>query len=186
MVKRAAALEPIKAFGAPLVDNLGPLFYSALNQTFDPGVPKLDLYYCKACFISELGDDVIRILDEQFARCPSPMSKFLVEHFHGAAIRPAPSATALPHRSAGYSVLIIAQWRDPRHNDENIAWARDTHDLLAPYSREGAYTNYMDDDESLARVKLAFGDNFPRLQRLKDRYDPANLFHRNQNIPPSS
>lgn len=40
--------------------------------------------------------------------------------------------------------------------------------------------------ESLARVRQAFGGNFPRLQQLKDRYDPANLFHCNQNIPPSS
>jgi FAD/FMN-containing dehydrogenase len=51
--------------------------------------------------------------------------------------------------------------------------------------REGAYTNYMDDDEDGVRIKQAFGENFPRPQKLKDRYDPANVFHRNQNIPPS-
>jgi FAD/FMN-containing dehydrogenase len=124
-------------------------------------------------------------LDAQFARCPSVMSKLLVEHFHGAAVRPAPSVTAIPHRRAGYSILIIAQWRGGEPPEPNIAWARETHDLLAPYSRDAAYTNYKDDDESLARVRQAFGDNFPRLQKLKDRYDPANLFHRNQNIPPA-
>ena len=29
-----------------------------------------------------------------------------------------------------------------------------------------------------------WGANFTRLQRLKTRYDPANLFHVNQNIKP--
>jgi FAD/FMN-containing dehydrogenase len=180
-----AALEPIKAFGTPVVDNLGPISYSALNQTFDAGFPKLVLNYWKSCFIDELSDEVIRILDEQFARCPSPTSRLIVEHFHGAALRPGPSDTAFPHRSADYSVLIISLWRERARDEENIAWARETHDRLAPYSRDAAYSNYMDDDESMARVRQAFGENFPRLQTLKDRYDPANIFHRNQNIPPS-
>ena len=113
------------------------------------------------------------------------MSKLIVEHFHGAALRPAPSDTAFPHRAAGYSILIIAQWRDGENDERNIAWARETYDRLAPHTRDGAYSNYMADDESMARVRQAFGDNFPRLQKLKDRYDPTNLFHCNQNIPPS-
>jgi hypothetical protein len=43
----------------------------------------------------------------------------------------------------------------------------------------------MGDDEGLTRVRLAYGENFVRLQKLKDRYDPDNLFRHNQNIPPS-
>jgi FAD/FMN-containing dehydrogenase len=184
-LEASSALERIKAFGAPVIDDLGPLSYVALNQILDPGVPKLDLYYWKSCFFDALSDDVITILDEQFARCPSFKSKLFVEHFHGAALRPEPSATAFPHREAGYSILIIAQWRESEHTKQNIAWARETYDRLAPYTRDAAYSNYMDDDESMTRVRQAFGDNFPRLQKLKDRYDPTNLFHRNQNIPPS-
>ena len=141
--------------------------------------------YWKSCFVEELSDDVIGVLDEQFARVPSPTSRIIVEHFHGAAMVPDPSAMAFPHRGAGYSILIISLWREREHDEANIAWARETFDRLAPYSRDIAYSNYMDDDEGLARIKQAFGDNFPRLQALKDRYDPTNLFHRNQNIPPS-
>lgn len=179
------AMQRIKAFGAPVADNLGPMPYSDLNQTFDLGVPKLDLYYWKSRFIEDLSDDVIALLEQQFARCPSRKTKIFVEHFHGAALRQEPSAMAFPHRDGGYSILLITQWTDPADNDRNIVWARETYDMLAPYSRDGAYSNYMDDDESTARVRHAFGDNFSRLQELKDRYDPSNIFHRNQNIPPS-
>ncbi|MCP4327650.1 MAG: FAD-binding oxidoreductase [Alphaproteobacteria bacterium] len=181
----SAALAQVKAFGSPVADSLGPLPYEAINQMLDAGVPKLDLYYWKSCFIDAFSDDVIAVLTEQFACCPSAQSKLFVEHLHGAAVRPDPAATAFPHRGAGYSILIIAQWRDSADNARNIAWARQTYDRLMPHTRDGAYSNYMDDDEGAARVKQAFGDNFPRLQKLKDRYDPANIFHRNQNIPPS-
>ena len=182
----SAALEPVRKFGSPLVDNLGPLNYCALNQMLDAGFPKLALNYWKSCFVENLSDDVIAIFIEQFAISPSPMCKLILEHFHGAALRPDASSMAFPHRTAGYSILIIAQWHGAGNSDQNIAWARQTFDLLAPHTRQGAYSNYMDDDEPLSRVMQAFGDNFPRLQKLKDQYDPANIFHRNQNIPPSN
>ena len=39
-------------------------------------------------------------------------------------------------------------------------------------------------DEPIERVRAAFSENFGRLQALKSRYDPDNVLHRNQNIPP--
>ena len=181
----AAALRPIKAFSTPVLDRLGPLSYTSLNQMLDPIFPKLALNYWKSCFLSELSDDVIAVLREQFARCPSTMSRILLEHFHGVALQRRPTDTAFPHRDPGYSILIIAQWSNPRDTAQNIAWAKETSAALAPFIRHGAYSNYMADDERLAGVKRAYGENFPRLQRLKDLYDPGNLFRNNQNIPPS-
>jgi FAD/FMN-containing dehydrogenase len=180
-----AALHSIKAFNNPVFDRLGPLSYTSLNQMLDSGFPKLALNYWKSCFLGELSDDVIAVLREQFARCPSPMSKLILEQFHGAALRPKPTDTAFPHRAPGYSVLIIAQWSDPKDNAQNIEWAKETFAALEPFTRHGAYSNYMADDEPLSGVKRAFAQNFPRLQKLKDLYDPGNLFRNNQNIPPS-
>jgi FAD/FMN-containing dehydrogenase len=179
----AQGLEPIKKFGTPVVDNLGPMSYYDLNRMLDPAFPKLALNYWKSCFISELNEDVINILQEQFERCPSSMSKLVIENFHGAAVRPDPSATAFPHRDPGYSILIISQWLDDKLNSQNIAWARETYERLLPHTRDAAYSNYMDDDEDMTRISQAFGDNFPRLKILKEQYDPTNVFHRNQNIP---
>jgi hypothetical protein len=179
------ALHSIKAFSTPVIDRLGPLSYTSLNHMLDSGFPKLALNYWKSCFLGELSDDVITVLREQFARCPSPMSKLILEHFHGAALQPKPTDMAFPHRDPGYSVLIIAQWSDPKDNAPNIAWAKETFAALVPFIRHGAYSNYMADDEPLWGVKRAFAENFPRLQKLKDLYDPGNIFRNNQNIPPS-
>lgn len=183
--KAKPALAAARSLGKAVIDRLGPIAYSDLNQLLDPGFPKLALNYWKSCFLPSLSDEVIDILIRQFAHCPSTMGKLVVERPHGEALRRSSSATAFPHRSPGFSVLILAQWRTPEDTERNVAWARETFDRLIPYATAGAYSNYLGDDEEAASVRRAFGDNFPRLQALKDRYDPANLFHLNQNIPPS-
>ncbi|MDH3668042.1 MAG: FAD-binding oxidoreductase [Paracoccaceae bacterium] len=180
------AIGAVRGIAEPVIDRLGPISYCDLNRLLDPGFPKLALNYWKSCFVTSLSDEVIGILTEQFACCPSPMSKLIVERPHGAALRRAATDTAFPLRSAGFSVLILAQWRDASETEQNVAWARETYDLLRPHAAPAAYSNYMGDDEMLARVKQAYGENFARLQSLKDRYDPANVFHMNQNIPPST
>ncbi len=180
------ALDAVRGIAEPLIDRLGPISYCDLNRLLDAGFPKLALNYWKSCFVRELSDEVVGILTQQFARCPSDMSKLIIERPHGAALRRSPSEMAFPHRSAGFSILILSQWQDPRSTDANIAWARGTHDRLAGHAVDGAYSNYLGDDEALVRVRQAFGENFGRLQSLKDQYDPANVFHHNQNIPPSS
>ena len=40
-------------------------------------------------------------------------------------------------------------------------------------------------DEGIDGVRAAYGDRLGRLTALKDRYDPANLFRMNANIPPA-
>ena len=114
------------------------------------------------------------------------MSKIIIESPHGAALRFSSTDAAFPHRSGGFSILILSQWSDANESERNTSWARETFRCLEMHAASRAYSNYMDDDENIARVRQAYGGNFERLQRLKDRYDPGNIFHLNQNIPPSS
>jgi FAD/FMN-containing dehydrogenase len=49
----------------------------------------------------------------------------------------------------------------------------------------GAYVNFLA-DEGPGRVREAYpGTTWDRLAAIKARYDPDNLFRRNQNIPPA-
>ena len=109
----APDIARIRAIAPAVVDRLGPISYTELNQVLDPGFPKLALNYWKSCFVAGLTDDVIAILVDQFRACPSTMSKLIIECPHGAALRPAMDATAFPHRSRGFSVMILSQWMDP-------------------------------------------------------------------------
>ena len=79
----------------------------------------------------------------------------------------------------------MAVWSDPAEDEQHTAWARETAAALEPWSLAGGYANYMQADEPLERVRGTFGaEAFDRLQALKTQYDPDNVLHRNQNIPP--
>ncbi|MFP6741907.1 MAG: FAD-binding oxidoreductase [Alphaproteobacteria bacterium] len=179
-----AAVQPIKALGTPVMDVMGPLPYSQLNSMMDGMFPRGALNYWKSSFISDLSDAAIDTIIERFDVVPSPMSKLFVESFHGAVTRIPATDTAYPHRRKGYNLLIISQWEDPSDSETNIAWARETHDAMAPFLSSERYVNYLGDDEGSGPVADAYGANFERLRKVKADYDPNNLFHMNQNIEP--
>jgi len=180
------ALGRIRTIADPVIDRLGPISYCKLNQLLDPGFPRLALNYWKSIFVETLSDAVKSILTEQFAACPSAMSKLIIERPHGAALRHDPASTAFPHRSPGFSILILGQWQTADKSEENLFWVRETFDRLGPHAGSGVYGNYLGEDDLQARLDEAFGGNLGRLRALKDRFDPENVFHLNQNIRPSS
>ena len=64
-------------------------------------------------------------------------------------------------------------------------WARGYFEAVHPFTLDVGYVNFMMNDEAEARVRATYGDNYPRLQLLKRKYDPDNLFRLNQNIRPA-
>ena len=184
LAEAETALEPIKKFGSPILDSVGPTSYEETNRMLDAGFPRGALNYWKSNFIAELNDQAIDTLISQFASCPSPMSGLLLEHIHGAATRVGVSETAFPHRREGYNFLVVSEWLDPAENARNIAWARESYDVMRPCFTKGRYVNYLGDDDGEDAVAAAYGPNYQRLRTLKAKYDPTNLFHLNQNIRP--
>jgi len=180
------AVAPVKRFGSPVMDEIGPMPYSAVNMMFDAGFPKGALNYWKSNFLAALPDDAIDTMIERFAACPSPMSALLLEHFHGAATRVGPTETAFPHRTPGYNLLVVGEWMDAATSGANMAWVREFYAAMARHFAPGRYVNYLNADEIKEResVEAAFGPNGSRLREVKRRYDPDNVFHLNQNIRP--
>ena len=180
-----AAMKPIKAFGKPVLDALGPIPYSALNTMLDAGNPKGALNYWKANFVPELSDAAINAVIKAFSSCTSPMSAILFEHFHGAACRAAIGDTAFPHRAPGYNMLCLGQWMDAGDTTRQTGWVRDTYTTMKPFMAAGRYMNYLNEDEMSEGGASAYGPNHARLRAIKRKYDPDNVFHLNQNIIPS-
>jgi FAD/FMN-containing dehydrogenase len=178
------AMRPLKEFGSPAMDALGSISYCQLNSMLDAAYPKGALNYWKSSFLSQLSDDAIDMMIECFAKCPTPMGQLLLEHFHGAATRIAPTDTAFPARAEGYNFLVLAEWMEPTANDQCIAWAKKTYSDMERFFASWRYVNYLGDDEAGEPVAAAYGPNYRRLQELKAKYDPNNFFHLNQNIRP--
>jgi FAD/FMN-containing dehydrogenase len=179
-----AALKPIKAFGPPVMDAMGPISYCQQNGLLDASLPKGALNYWKAHFLVDLSDEAIEAIIDQFGACPSPMSQIVIEHFHGAASRVPVQDTACALRITGFNVVIISQWQAPQDNDRCISWARNAYAALRPYLGTTRYVNYLGDDEAGDPAAVAYGANYARLRELKAKYDPDNVFHVNVNIRP--
>ena len=180
------AVRPIKAFGTPLVDTVGPMTYCELNVMLDAGYPKGARNYWKSYFLPELTDEAIQTMVECYEKCPSLMSEIYLEHMHGVAVRVGVGETAFPLRSQGYNFLVLAQWMDPAEDEACIAWARETYAAMQSFVGLGRYVNYLDDDEPEDAMAAVYGPNYRRLREIKTKYDPENFFHMNQNIRPLS
>jgi FAD/FMN-containing dehydrogenase len=178
------AVRPLKRFGSPVLDTVGPIAYCQINGMLDANYPKGAFNYWKSSFLSELSLDAIDTMIECFGRCPGPMGQLLIEHVHGAATRVGVADTAFPHRKEGYNFLVLSQWRDPAATAANIGWAREAYGRMQPFVAAGRYVNYLDHDEAGDPVAAAYGPNYPRLRELKTKYDPGNFFRMNQNVLP--
>ena len=181
-----AETRPIKQYGSPALDTIGPMSYCQQNAMLDAAYPRGALNYWKSNFLSALSDDAIDTIVECFATCPTPMGQILIEHFHGAVCRVPVGDTAYAQRAEGYNLVILSEWQDRAMNERCIAWARDTYGALAPFMAPGRYLNYLEEDAAAVGVAAAYGPNYARLRQLKAKYDPENVFHLNQNIPPAS
>ena len=142
--------------------------------------------YSKSGFLRELSDDVIETLIEHAARAPSPAWFSFAEHFHGAVCRVGRSETVFSHREPGYNLETVMMWQDPTAAAPSTKWIRDFWNAVQPFMRGGVYVNHICEDEGEERVKAAYGANYERLVSLKNKYDPTNFFHLNQNIKPTA
>jgi FAD/FMN-containing dehydrogenase len=143
-------------------------------------------HYWKGHFVRELPDELIDELLSRLQALGRPPGGVLFESLHGAPKDTDGSSGVVGFRRATFNVSVMATWQDATHDEESIEWARDTAAAIEPWSFSGGgYVNYMQADEPVERVRAAFGDEaFERLRALKRRYDPDNVLHRNQNIPP--
>jgi hypothetical protein len=143
------------------------------------------LHYWKSGFFRSFSDDAIEKLVDFFAAAvPSPFAAVAIEHLGGAIGRVGEQETAFSHRRAQHSCLVLRAWREPSASPDNSAWARACYGALEPYLEQGVYVNYLG-EEGESRIRAAYGAHYDRLAALKQKYDPTNFFHGNQNIRPT-
>jgi len=178
------ALRPLLEFGPPAGVVAEAMPYPALQSMFDASATPGMLNYWKSDFLRELSDDAIDTILECHRSATSPLTQVFIEHVHGAALRIARGETAFGARGASYNFGIVSAWTDPAESDGQIRWTRDFAQAMQPFSSGAVYVNYLG-EEGDERVRAAYGESYDRLAALKLKYDPANLFHLNQNVRPA-
>ncbi|MFJ9947533.1 FAD-binding oxidoreductase [Kitasatospora sp. NPDC091207] len=178
-----AVLAPLRDAAPVVAEGVGPVPYPAFGAAFDPLLPPGLQQYWKGVFASELTDGAIAVHTEHGPLVPTVHSAVHIYPINGACHRVPAAATAFAHREATFATVIVGVWPDPADDTANTAWVRDYYDALAPHSDEGGYIGFMDHDDQ-HRIEANYRGNYARLAELKQRYDPGNLFHLNQNIRP--
>jgi hypothetical protein len=179
-------VRPMKEFGPPDLDLVGPMPYTALQSFFDSGYAPGSQNYWKSHSLSSLTDEAIDTAVAQERMVLSPLVEVAIEHVHGAAHRVPRDGTAFPHRDAPYTFGIHPVWTDPAEGDRHIRWAREFWTAMRPFATGGVYVNYLIAEGEYG-VKAAYGAaHYQRLAALKAKYDPTNLFRLNHHIHPGA
>lgn len=178
-------IQPLRDFGEPIADMVGPTPYVEHQQSSDELYQEGHRNYWKSHFFDELTDEAIDTIVEHADPLPTPFTTVFFEWMGGAIARADSDATAFPHRDATVSFTVAPKWTDPSDDEGMIEWAREFFEATASYTSDDVYVNYLSEDEQ-NRAKAAYGDHYERLRALKNEWDPKNLFSVNQNITPTN
>ena len=180
-----ADLEPIKTHGKPLADLIQVKTYVAQQSMLDATQPKGMHYYWKSEFVAELSDELFETYNAQFVDLKAPANQIVLFHVAGALNDHPEDDGAMGNRDAGFACVIQAMWTgDSPAGDANIQWVRTAWQALKPFSTGGNYVNFQTDDETDDRTIGLVSRQLRRLESVKTKYDPANLFRVNRNIKP--
>ncbi len=178
-------VAPVLQFVDPIASALGPNPYAGFQQAFDPLLTPGGRNYWKSNNFNALSDAALDLVIDAAAHLPGPECEIFLAQLGGAMARVHPTATAFVGRDAHYIMNVHGRWSDARDDERVRTWARQVFESAAPYATGSGYVNFLTEDEA-ERVTASYGANYARLQAVKLRYDPSNLFRMNLNIEPAA
>lgn len=178
--------QPLRGFGEPLADFSGRMPYRTLQSIYDPLFPKgRDRCYWKSTYLSNLDDAVVHDITSRLKLRSSEMTFASIWKFGGAVQRVKADATAFGDRSMPFMLSLDAIWPDAADDDKNINWVRNFWNDMQRHSTGRMYLNFPGLGEGQSLVRDAYGaEIYAKLQKIKQKYDPGNVFRMNQNILP--
>ncbi|GMU41170.1 MAG: oxidoreductase [Chloroflexota bacterium] len=178
------ALAPLRSLAQPIADTV----------TYGP-YPMMFAYFVEAeqrhgasirsMFADDLSDAQLDALVTAMRSSSSPLNEIQLRGLGGAMARVPADATAFAHRDVDLMVSIISIWLDPE--DDGAAhrqWTRDTWEHIAA-ARRGTYVNFLQDDGEARKQEAYLEGTMRRLQAVKAKYDPDNVFAFNVNVAPA-
>jgi FAD/FMN-containing dehydrogenase len=181
----ARAMAPFRQLAEPLADLVRPMTYPEMYPPEEGNGEYRPTAVARMLFMDHVGPEEAAVIVEQLEASDAPMRAVQLRVLGGAMARVAPDATAFAHRSSRVMGVVVNFFEGAEDLPRREAWVTGLLDRLRQ-GDAGAYVNFLG-DEGPDRVRAAYpGGAWERLAALKARYDPTNLFRRNQNIAPAT
>jgi hypothetical protein len=177
------AIAPFRSLAEPLADMVKPMRYA---EIYPPeGGDRHPVASARAMFLDTVDLPVAETIVEHLRASTARMAAAEIRVLGGAMARVSAEATAFAHRNSRIMVNVAAMYERPGESVVHEPWGMEFAEALRQ-DDGGAYVNFLG-EEGEARVRQAYpGTTWERLTAIKGRYDPTNLFHLNQNVPPGA
>ncbi len=179
-------LQSWRDWQAPLMDDFKAMPFSQVasisNDPVDPVPGK-----SSGAWLAELSDEVIDTLIAYGTPNggPSPLTVTEIRYAGGAIARVDQSANAYGNREATLLLQLVGITPTPEAHSHLTGYIARLKDELGPYLTGGVYMNFLEGQESAARIKDGYSaEAYRRLTELKAKYDPENRLRHGFNIPP--
>jgi FAD/FMN-containing dehydrogenase len=172
-----------RELASPIADLFGPMPYVAMQSLIDPLYPRGLHNYFRSAFMGDLDSATVGSILRSYNSAPNALTELHIHHLGGAMSRVPTMATAFGTRDREFILNTVARTPGADGFAEVADWARAATDGVGPDA--AAYVNFTG-EASADQVRASYPrETYDRLVAVKDRYDPANIFRLNQNIPPS-
>ncbi|KAH7349160.1 hypothetical protein BKA66DRAFT_431746 [Pyrenochaeta sp. MPI-SDFR-AT-0127] len=193
------ALKPLLDF-QPKENSLKPMKWSDWVHFSEGWDPFSQVYHHHASFIfaegaitRQVSSVIYDLLVEAVKRLNitddngdnDPKCHILWDHIGAATTKIGPQDTAFYWRQGHYVSTVKVQWTDPTQGPKMMDFMASCQAKLLPFAieKKAAYLNYI--DGTIPNWQEAYyGQNYPRLQKVKTMWDPQNIFWNWQSIQP--
>ncbi|GMG76875.1 FAD-binding oxidoreductase [Priestia aryabhattai] len=181
-------LKPLLNAGNPKQTVIETLSYPDAIDFLDPDEPipgrsDQSVKFSSAWGLDLWSEEPISVMKKFLEEATGTEANFFFINWGGALSRVASDETAFFWRRPLFYTEWTASWENKSQEAANIASVEKVRQLMKPYVK-GSYVNVP--DQNIEKFgKAYYGSNFARLREIKAKYDPENLFHFPQSIPPS-
>ena len=181
-------LSRLRSVATPLADLLAPMPYAGLFAA-EEGADYHPIATSTTGYAQEFGvadaAHVLEVLGSRMAEPDVQMAVVQLRPLGGAIARVAPDDTAYAHREWPLMFNVAAIVSGVEHLEAQRAWIDELGAAIAK-GTPGAYVGFSlsDDAEQVRRIYPPA--TYDRLASVKRAHDPANVFHRNHNVPPAT
>ena len=175
-------IEPLRKAGTVVSNSVSSMDYVAVQRSGDIDDTRAFTGHFKSGFVGSISSSLIDAIVDNFEAHPDRGGRVGLGQMGGAIGRPGNSETAFASRDAQYILMSFVGWDTKNDGAEHLKYVNAHWSNVHPFT-DGFYVNdYFDQTQDM--VNDTYGENFQRLLKLKQQYDPTNLFRLNANIKP--